>query len=150
MPKLKELFDIIKEEAKKETEAIGLDFISLKLYEDRKTLEVLVTKDTGVDIDEITKINNHLSKFLDTLQIDDDNYFLEVSSLGIDDEVPRELIKNYQGFYLRVKTNDDEFSGRLVREEKDKIILLVNKVKTEIKLDSITKIILKNEGEENE
>ena len=67
-------------------EAAGYRLVRLRLMGDkRKTLQIMAERADGLmDVDDCTKLSRALSEFLDTQDVIDGGYLLEVSSPGID------------------------------------------------------------------
>ena len=103
---------------KKVKEALDV-FVSsrqMKLFEvtyrkSDQTLEVLL--DEKLNMDELEKISNEISQFLDTYEDEfEDNYFLDVSTVGAERPIRNEEeLMAAIGEYIYVKTKDSEYYG---------------------------------------
>jgi ribosome maturation factor RimP len=85
---------------------------------------VLVDGDEGFNIDDCAELSRHLSKALDENALIDDNYFLEVSTPGVDHplKMKRQYYKNI-GRSLRVKLHDKTIEGKLAAVTENEITL---------------------------
>jgi ribosome maturation factor RimP len=89
-----------------------------------KKVMVIVDGDQGFSIEDCAALSRHLSKALDDTALIDDNYFLEVSTPGVDH--PLKLRRQYRkniGRLLKVKLQDQILEGRLLEVADDRIIL---------------------------
>lgn len=89
----------------------------------RKVL-VVVDGDQGMSIDDCAEISRQLSKLMDETKLIEDNYFLEVSTPGLDH--PLKLKRQYKkniGRSLRVKLQEKTIEGKLIEVLDDKITL---------------------------
>jgi ribosome maturation factor RimP len=85
---------------------------------------VLVDADQGITIDDCAEISRQLSKTLDETGLIDDNFFLEVSTPGI--EHPLKLKRQYRkniGRKLKLKLSDKTIEGKLEEVSDEKIRL---------------------------
>jgi ribosome maturation factor RimP len=85
---------------------------------------VLADGDQGFNIDDCAALSRHLSKALDDNGLIDDNYFLEVSTPGIDHplKLKRQYYKNI-GRSLKVKVQDKVVEGILSAVNENEITL---------------------------
>jgi len=72
--------------ASKIAEKYGYDIYDVELVKEgpNKFLRVFVDRDDGVDIDDCETISRELSTYLDEVDLIAENYFLEISSPGIE------------------------------------------------------------------
>ncbi|MDD3382295.1 MAG: ribosome maturation factor RimP [Bacilli bacterium] len=131
----------INELALKEAAKLDLEIVSVEYVKEagENILRILIDKDDGVNINEATVLNQAISEALDELEIDEDNYLLEVSSVGA--ERPIKTEKDYQKavdkyIYL-------EFSGRklfgYLLENNDTTIVVEENIKGRMKKHTIEK-----------
>lgn len=86
---------------------------------------VIIDGDTGVTIDDCTRISRELSGKLDEINFGTDRYVLEVSTPGLDHplKLKRQFQKN-KGRSLKVHRNDKSIiQGKLVSTDDEKIVL---------------------------
>ena len=66
-------------------EAAGLELVDVEYVRERDWfLRVFIDKEGGIDIDDCSAVSNALAKLLDEKDFIKDQYYLEVSSPGID------------------------------------------------------------------
>ena len=117
------------------TEKVGLTVFSVEeVKEDGlKILRVLVDGDHTIDVEEVTKIIEPLQEIVEREDLIPDEYYLEVSSVGIEKplrnlEEVTSAINNY--IYVELKNmieNDTEWYGNLVNVENNLLVLEINK-----------------------
>ena len=96
-------------------------------------LRFTIDKEEGIDIDDTTLISEKVGLILDELDPIDKEYYLEVSSIGLERELRNiDEIKNSIGKYINVKTYEKimvgktgvkEFEGHLLSVENDLITM---------------------------
>ena len=91
----------------------GMKLFDIEYKKSDQTLTVLL--DEKLDMDALEKISGEISSFLD--QYEDefaDNYFLDVSTVGVERPIRNEEEVRYAvGEYIYVKTKDNEYYGTL-------------------------------------
>lgn len=112
-------------------------------------LRVFIDKDSGVTIDECGEVSLELSEKLDEVDVIKGNYFLEVSSPGVErplktkNDFKQSINKNvYITLYVHID-GEKEFEGTLIKFEND-TATIEYKVKTrkkevEVPFDKIAK-----------
>src|SRR5699024_1655405 len=112
-------------------------------------LRVFIDKDGGINIDECGLVSGILGEKLDEMDLIQDNYFLDVSSLGVERPLKtkagfeKNIGKNiYVSLYAPINEMK-EFEGQLVKFIED-IVTIEYKIKTkkteiEIPFDKIAK-----------
>lgn len=91
-----------------------------------KRVLIILDGDAGVTIDDCADVSRRLSKeFEDRSLLGDENYFLEVSTPGIEHplKLKRQFHKNV-GRGLRVKLQDSQEEGKLKEVTDDEIVLM--------------------------
>lgn len=87
-------------------------------------LRVYVDRDGGVSVDDCEKISKQLSAILDQEDFIKTNYFLEVSSPGIERELTQDWhFEKYKGNRIIVKTHKKKYEGTLVSFDGDQLVL---------------------------
>lgn len=137
----KRVVDIVKDLLNPYLEENGYELFDIEYQKEGKDwfLRVYIDKEEGISIDDCEKVTRFLSPKLDEADPINKNYFLEVSSPGID----RPLIQDsdyekYKGEIIDIflyKTIDSKkvISGELVGLEGDQIIIK-DETKNEIKV----------------
>lgn len=92
----------------------------------RKSLQVFIDTDAGVTIEQCSIVSRHISKFLETVELFESAYELEVSSPGLDRPLilPRQYHKNVGRVLQILKTSGEQFTGELIAVLQDHIQLL--------------------------
>ena len=90
----------------------------LKLFDvnyQKSSLILSVLFDNELDMDKLEEVSNKLSSYLDRYEDDfDDNYFLDVSTVGVERPIRNEYeLKDAVGSYIYVKTKENEYYGTL-------------------------------------
>lgn len=98
----------------------SLFLIDLKFLVNSK-IKVIVDGDSGVPLNEIIRISRNIEHNLDR---EEEDFSLEVTSPDISEslKVKRQYNKNLNRT-LKVKTNDNEFEGKLIEVKEDSIVL---------------------------
>lgn len=92
-----------------------------------RILRILANKKGGINIDELSMINNFISEQLDAIDDTSEEYMLEVSSPGA--EMPlrnkEEVLENV-GRYVNINTGDKVYEGTLLSFIEDVLVVRVN------------------------
>ena len=108
-------------------------------------LRVFITSADGVNIDDCETISRALSTILDEKDCISTNYFLEVSSPGIERVLRQdEHFENAVGEKVKIKLYKDidgvkEVEGELVEAEHNKVVVLFNDSQIEMEMKNIAK-----------
>ncbi|MGB3367991.1 MAG: ribosome maturation factor RimP [Acidaminobacteraceae bacterium] len=102
--KKKRVVDVVREISEpfcveNDMELLDVQFVKEGPY---RYLRLLIDKDGGVSLDDCTLISKALNKRLDELDPIEENYFLEVSSAGVERE-------------LKQESDFEKFKGRMVQ-----------------------------------
>lgn len=108
-----------------------------------KILRVIADGENGLSLDECTKLNEMISEKLDEEDFIDEEYYLEVSSEGIEKELRNdEDIRKSIGKYVFIKTYEKinglkEIYGDLISFENDELEInyMVKNIKKNIKIN---------------
>ena len=118
-----------------------LDEKKLKLFEityQKKDETLTILLDEKLDLDELEKISNEISEYLDKFEDEfEDNYILDVSTVGAERPIrnEEELVAAV-GEYIFVKTKEDSYTGTL-KDYTDGIIHMEVMDKTRVKNISV-------------
>ena len=108
-----------------------------------KILRVLVDKKGGIQVQELALVNEYLSEKLDSVDVCDGEYMLEVCSPGAEKALRNnEELVNAIGEYIHVKTKEAEYEGYLLEVSDEEIKLKVN-VKGRIKEVIVERALIK-------
>ncbi|SCY12605.1 ribosome maturation factor RimP [Alkaliphilus peptidifermentans] len=117
-----------------EKEAYELVDIEFKKEGPHRFLRVYIDKPGGITLDDCQKVSEELSEKLDALDPIPENYYLEVSSPGIDRPLKKDSdFEKFKGELVEVKlyeplNGQKSFEGELLGLEKDIIKLSVENV----------------------
>ena len=141
-------------------EGLGFELVRIRLMGGQtKTLQIMADRpEGGIDVDDCAKVSTAVSAVLDVEDPIEDNYYLEVSSPGIDRPLTR--LKDFdmwEGYEDRIETEAQidgrkRFKGILVGTEADEVLINIedgaNGIQTiGLKFDWLTdaKLILTDE-----
>lgn len=118
---------------------------SLKFLKRNKeyTLEVIVDRDEDISMDDIVKVSEAISTYLDEIDFSDVAYTLNVSSLGIEKPLKVEKLEKYLNRYIYVHIinpieGNNSYTGTLIDVQENKISLQIM-IKTRKKIIEINK-----------
>lgn len=124
---------------------INYELYSLKFIKRNKeyTLEVIVNRDEDISMDDIVKVSETISTYLDEVNFGDVAYTLNVSSLGIEKPLKIENLDKYLNRYIYVHIinpieGNNSYTGTLLEVKEDKIFLQIM-IKTRKKIIEINK-----------
>lgn len=102
-------------------------------------LRIFIDNDAGISIDDCEKVNNEITEMLDDANIIKDQYFLEISSPGVERHIRKEkhleahINKDIDVKLFKPINKQKELTGKLKEFNKDTLTLLVEN--EEIKLE---------------
>lgn len=113
---------------------VGYELYSFKFISKTKTLEVIVDRDSEINLDDITNVSNIISSYLDEHDFTENAYTLDVSSLGVEKPISVEKFDKYVGKYINIHLSNP-YKGENILEGTlescdDENILLVYMDKT--------------------
>jgi ribosome maturation factor RimP len=127
----------------------GIEIVDIEFHREgsrgAKVLRLYVDRPGGATVDDLSQVSRQLSEHLDTHDIIDSAYTLEVSSPGINRPLRRpEHFTRFIGKRIRVRTRDlidgrRSFLGILQEAGADKIKLVQDRVEYEIPFSLIEK-----------
>lgn len=103
--------EYIKEMIEKDIESLGCKVWGLEIFGRRanQTLRIFIDNEEGISLEDCEKVSKHVSKVLDTENDFSENYFLEVSSPGLDRKIfYNEQYKDYIKDNFKVTFLDKE------------------------------------------
>ena len=105
--------DNIKENVEKYLKEKNYKLFELSYLKKDETLSILL--DEKLDMDELEKISNELSEYLDQFEDDfENNYILDVSTVGVERPIRNiEEMKQAVNSYIYIKTKENEYTGTL-------------------------------------
>lgn len=125
-------------------EEIGYNLYDVQYAKEGKDyfLRIFIEKDNGdVDLDDCEKVNNAITDVLDEEDYIKEQYFLEVSSTGVEKMIRKERhLEENIGNIITVKLfkpvdGSKEFIGKLKSFDKDIFVIELDDEKTEVELE---------------
>ena len=122
------------------------DVIYEKLGKNDNHLSVFIDNVNGIQIEDCEKVNNEINDILDEKDFIKDQYYLEVSSPGLERRIRLDKhYKKYLNSLVRINlykpiNKEKEFIGELVSFDNDKIKIIINKNEIVIERKDISKI----------
>ena len=120
----------------------GMEIIDIELRREGsrggRVLRLYLDKDGGPNVDDLSQVSRELSALLDTYDVVDGAYTLEVSSPGINRPLKRpEHFQQFIGKTVRVRTREliqgrRSFLGRLLEVSSEKIAVNQDGIRCEI------------------
>ena len=120
---------------KEKIEAIGYDLYDVEYSKEGKNyfLRIFIDKTEGIDLNDCEKVNNEIDEILDKADYIKEQYFLEVSSPGIERIIRKEKhLKKYIGHEINIKlfkkdkNGNKEYQGILKAFDQENIELEEN------------------------
>jgi len=112
-------------------------------------LRIYIDKETGIDLNDCEKVSNEINDILDKENYIDKQYFLEVSSPGIerilrkDKHLEENIGKEIEIKLFRPIENTKQLSGTLIKFDKEKIYIDIQAEEKIIERKQIAQIKLK-------
>lgn len=120
---------------KEKIEAIGYELYDVEYSKEGKNyfLRIFIDKTGGIDLNDCEKVNNEIDEILDKADYIKEQYFLEVSSPGIERIIRKEKhLKKYIGHEINIKlfkkdkNGNKEYQGILKAFDQENIELEEN------------------------
>jgi len=102
----KRVVDVVSEIVGNYCKSNDLEFVDVEFVKEgpHRYLRVMIDKDGGVSLDDCGLVSKHLNKRLDEIDPIEENYFLEVTSPGVERELKKdEDFEKYSGEKVQVK-----------------------------------------------
>ena len=115
--------EYIKEMIERDIESLGCKVWGLEIFGRRanQTLRIFIDNEEGISLEDCEKVSKHVSKVLDTENEFSENYFLEVSSPGLDRKIfYNEQYKDYIKDNFKVTFLDKE-NKKTVKGQLDEV-----------------------------
>lgn len=128
---------------KEPIERLGYELYDVLYIKEGKnyTLRIVIDKEDGIDIEDCEKVNNAITDLLDDEDLIKEQYFLEVSSPGIERILRKDWqLKKFIGSNVEVnmfkkdENNKKEYIGILKEVSEDELILEIE-TEENIKID---------------
>ena len=115
---------------KEKLHELGFELYSLKysVNKGERTLSVVVDRVEPIDMDTIVDLSNQLNEYIDSLDPFEENYTLDISSLGVEKPLKIEELDKYINRYVNVHINnpingENIYEGVLVAVNEQNITL---------------------------
>lgn len=111
-----------------------------------KYLKVYLDKPGGITVDDTADVSRALNKKLDEADLIKEQYFLEVSSPGIerpfktDDDYKKNIGKMVEAKFFKPIDGKKSINGILVEKNEDNVVIKENEENIEINIKDISKI----------
>ena len=134
---------------KPKIENLGFSLYDVQYVKEGKDnyLRVFIEKDNGnIDLNDCEKVNNEISDYLDEANLIKDQYFLEISSTGVERIIRKdEHLQKHLNDMVYVKlfkslNGKKEYIGKLLKFNEDELILEIEKEEFSINRKEISLI----------
>ena len=112
-------------------------------------LRIYIDKANGIDLNDCEKVSNEINDILDDADYIKDQYFLEVSSPGIERVLRKDKhLEQNIGKEIEIKLfspvdKKKSYEGKLLRFDKEKIYIQIDSEEKEIERKNISQIKIK-------
>ncbi len=138
----RKVVDVVGDVVSKFCSSNGLELVDVQFVKEgpHRYLRVVIDKENGVSLDDCGDVSKFLNKKLDQMDLVEEQYFLEVTSPGVERELKRdEDFEKYSGKLVQAKlfqpvNGQKVIQGVLIglNEDKKIIIEMENKEKFEV------------------
>jgi len=136
----------VEELLKSTIEGLGYELYDVEYAKEGKDyyLRIFIDKEEGISIDDCENVNNAINDILDQADYIKEQYYLEVSSTGLEKNLRKdEHFLKQIGNEIEVKlykaiNKEKVISGKLLSFEEEKIVLETEEEKVEIKKSNIS------------
>ena len=127
---------------------LGYDLYDVEYVKERKRLflRIYIDKETGIDLNDCEKVSNAINDILDEADYIKEQYFLEVSSPGIervirkDKHLEQNIGKEIEIKLFKALDNSKILQGILTKFDENKIYIQTEKEEKEIDRNQIAQI----------
>ncbi len=157
--KKRRVVDIVQDIAVPQCKELGLELVDVEFVKEGpfRYLRVIIDKEEGVSLDDCADLSRFLNAKLDQLDPIEENYFLEVTSPGVERELKRpEDFKRFTGKMVQLKLftpfeGQKLFKGVLAGLESDLIKLTIGEKTIEVPKEKVssTKLVVDFDQEED-
>lgn len=122
-------FESVKKIVEEKLKELNYTLVSFKLNKGKElTLEVIIDKDTPINLDDITSVSNEISNILDEHDFINGAYMLDVSSAGIEKPIDINHFEKYLNQYINVHLihpfkGESYIEGTLIENNEENITL---------------------------
>lgn len=107
-------------------------------------LRIFIDKESGISLDDCEKVNNAITDMLDEADIIKDQYFLEISSPGVERHIRKDKqLEEHIGKDINVRlfkpiNKQKELTGTLQKFDDEQVVLLINEEEITINRENIS------------
>ena len=107
-------------------------------------LRIFIDKESGISLDDCEKVNNSITDMLDEADIIKDQYFLEISSPGVERHIRKDKqLEEHIGKDINVRLfkpidKQKELTGTLQKFDDEQVVLLINEEEITINRENIS------------
>lgn len=107
-------------------------------------LRIFIDNESGISLDDCEKVNNAITDMLDEANIIKDQYFLEISSPGVERHIRKnQHLKEHIGKDINVRLfkpidKQKELTGTLQKFDNEQVVLLINEEEIAINRENIS------------
>lgn len=107
-------------------------------------LRIFIDKESGISLDDCEKVNNAITDILDEADIIKDQYFLEISSPGVERHIRKDKqLEEHIGKDINVRLfkpidKQKELTGTLQKFDDEQVVLLINEEEITINRENIS------------
>lgn len=107
-------------------------------------LRIFIDKESGISLDDCEKVNNAITDMLDEADIIKDQYFLEISSPGVERHIRKDKqLEEHIGKDINVRLfkpidKQKELTGTLQKFDDEQVVLLINEEEITINRENIS------------
>ena len=107
-------------------------------------LRIFIDNNSGISLDDCEKVNNAITDMLDEADIIKDQYFLEISSPGVERHIRKnQQLEEHIGKDINVRLfkpidKQKDLTGTLQKFDNEQVVLLINAQEVSIKRDNIS------------
>ena len=131
---------------KEKIEAIGYELYDVEYSKEGKNyfLRIFIDNDTGISLDDCEKVNNAITDMLDEADYIKDQYFLEISSSGVERHIRKDSqLQEHIGKDIDVKlfkplNKQKELEGNLKQFDEKTITLIIDEEEITIERSNIS------------
>lgn len=149
--KKRRVVDVVRDLAEPHCKELGLDLVDVEFVKEGpfRYLRVIIDKEEGVSLDDCSAVSKLLNVKLDQIDPIEENYFLEVTSPGVERELKKpEDFKRFAGKTVQLKLftpfdGQKLFKGVLIGLENELISIAVSEnTKIEVPKEKVSSIRL--------
>ena len=148
--KKRRVVDIVRDIVEPHCTSVGLELVDVEFVKEGpfRYLRIIIDKEEGVSLDDCSEVSKFLNVKLDQIDPIEENYFLEVTSPGIERELKRpEDFKRFAGKTVQIKLftpvdGQKVLKGTLVGLEDQTLKITVGSQNIEVPKEKVSSVRL--------